>query len=50
MKVYGDGKTFEMVGIYFSGTCNSQYAVELFCREYDKEAGVYSIIHMVCCA
>ncbi len=32
-----------MIGIYFSGTGNSRYAVELFCREYDKEAGVYSI-------
>ena len=32
-----------MVGIYFSGTGNSKYAAELFCKEYDKEAGVYSI-------
>ncbi len=32
-----------MTGIYFSGTGNSKYAVELFCKEYDNEAGVYSI-------
>ena len=32
-----------MIGIYFSGTGNSRYAAELFCREYDKEAITYSI-------
>ena len=32
-----------MVGIYFSGTGNSKYAAEIFCKEYDKESGVYSI-------
>lgn len=32
-----------MLGIYFSGTGNSRYAVELFCAEYDKEAKVFSI-------
>ncbi|MBP3325052.1 MAG: 4Fe-4S dicluster domain-containing protein [Coprococcus sp.] len=32
-----------MVGIYFSGTGNSRYAVELFCSEYDKDAKVFSI-------
>ena len=32
-----------MIGIYFSGTGNSRYAAELFCREYDKEAKVFSI-------
>ena len=32
-----------MVGIYFSGTGNSKYAAEVFCKEYDKESGVYSI-------
>ena len=32
-----------MTGIYFSGTGNSRHAAELFCREYDKEAAVYSI-------
>ena len=32
-----------MIGIYFSGTGNSKYAVELFCKEYDKESGAYSI-------
>ena len=32
-----------MVGIYFSGTGNSRYAADLFCREYDKEGVVYSI-------
>ena len=32
-----------MVGIYFSGTGNSKYVLELFCREYDTETKVYSI-------
>ena len=32
-----------MVGIYFSGTGNSKYAAELFCKEYDKESRAYSI-------
>ena len=32
-----------MLGIYFSGTGNSRYAVELFCHEYDKTAKVLSI-------
>ena len=32
-----------MIGIYFSGTGNSKYAVELFCREYDEGAKAYSI-------
>ena len=32
-----------MVGIYFSGTGNSKYAAELFCKEYDNESGTYSI-------
>jgi len=32
-----------MVGIYFSGTGNSRYAVELFCNEYNKDAKVFSI-------
>ena len=32
-----------MVGLYFSGTGNSKYAAELFCKEYDKESGAYSI-------
>jgi ferredoxin/flavodoxin len=32
-----------MTGLYFSGTGNSRYAAELFCRELDQEAGVYSI-------
>ncbi len=32
-----------MTGLYFSGTGNSRYAAEMFCREYDKDAGVYSI-------
>ncbi len=27
-----------MVGIYFSGSGNSRYAVELFCNEYDEAA------------
>lgn len=32
-----------MTGIYFSGTGNSRYAVELFCGEYDKDVKTYSI-------
>ena len=32
-----------MTGIYFSGTGNSRYAAELFCREYDKKTRVLSI-------
>lgn len=31
------------IGIYFSGTGNSRYAVELFCAEYDKSVCVFSI-------
>ncbi len=32
-----------MVGIYFSGTGNSKYAAQLFCKEYDSESEAYSI-------
>lgn len=32
-----------MVGIYFSGTGNSKYAAESFCREFDGKAVTYSI-------
>lgn len=32
-----------MTGIYFSGTGNSGYAAELFCKEYDKAAKAFSI-------
>ena len=32
-----------MVGIYFSGTGNSKYAAELFCKTYDNESRSYSI-------
>lgn len=32
-----------MVGIYFSGTGNSRYAVECFCNEYDEVAKAFSI-------
>jgi hypothetical protein len=32
-----------MVGIFFSGTGNSGYAVELFCNEYDEAAKTFSI-------
>ena len=32
-----------MIGIYFSGTGNSKYAVELFCKEYENESLTYSI-------
>ena len=33
----------EMLGIYFSGTGNSRYALEVFIREYDETARVCSI-------
>lgn len=41
-----------MIGIYFSGTGNSRYAAELFCKEYDEAAKAFSIeddklIHIV---
>lgn len=32
-----------MIGVYFSGTGNSRYALEVFLREYDKKAKAYSI-------
>lgn len=32
-----------MIGIYFSGTGNSRYAAELFCKEYDEAAKAFSI-------
>lgn len=32
-----------MVGIYFSGTGNSRYAVEFFCNEYGEAAKAFSI-------
>lgn len=32
-----------MLGIYFSGTGNSKYAMEVFCNEYDKVAKTFSI-------
>ena len=32
-----------MVGIYFSGTGNSRYAAELFCREYDEATKAFSL-------
>lgn len=32
-----------MIGIYFSGTGNSKYALEVFLREYDETARSYSI-------
>ncbi len=32
-----------MVCLYFSGTGNSRYAAELFCRNYDEESRWYSI-------
>ena len=32
-----------MTGIYFSGTGNSKYAAECFCRNYDKDSKVFSI-------
>ncbi len=32
-----------MTGIYFSGTGNSKYAAEVFCREYGQEEKAFSI-------
>lgn len=32
-----------MVGIYFSGTGNSRYAAELFCKEYDEATKAFSL-------
>ena len=32
-----------MVGIYFSGTGNSKYAVEVFLQNYDAGANAFSI-------
>ena len=32
-----------MIGIYFSGTGNSKYALEVFIREYDNNAVLFSI-------
>ena len=32
-----------MVGVYFSGTGNSRYVLERFCRKYDSESSVFSI-------
>ena len=32
-----------MVGVYFSGTGNSRYGVEMFCNEYDVAAKTFSI-------
>ena len=32
-----------MIGIYFSGTGNSRYALEVFIREYDNNSVLFSI-------
>ena len=32
-----------MVGIYFSGTGNSRYVVEMFCDKYDEATKAFSI-------
>ena len=32
-----------MIGIYFSGTGNSRYALEVFTREYDNSSVMFSI-------
>ena len=32
-----------MIGIYFSGTGNSKYALEFFLKKYDKTAKAYTI-------
>ena len=36
-------ESMKKVGLYFSGTGNSKYAVELFCKEYENESRTYSI-------
>ena len=35
--------SFEMLGIYFSGTGNSRYAVETFLGQYDEAAKAFAI-------
>ena len=42
-EVIGVRECEKIIGIYFSGTGNSKYAVELFCKEYDNESRTYSI-------
>ena len=38
-----------MIGIYFSGTGNSKYALEVFLREYDNDLVMFSIeVYLVC--
>ena len=32
-----------MLGIYFSGTGNSKYALEVFLKEGDEKSGIFSI-------
>ena len=32
-----------MVGVYFSGTGNSRYAAEVFCKEFDGASAAFSI-------
>ena len=32
-----------MIGIYFSGTGNSKYALEVFLREYGNDSVLFSI-------
>ncbi len=32
-----------MIGIYFSGTGNSRYALELFLKKYDETAKAYAV-------
>lgn len=34
---------FEMIGIYFSGTGNSRYALEVFLKKYDETVPIYSV-------
>lgn len=38
-----DDRSFEMIGIYFSGTGNSRYALEVFLKKYDERALIYSV-------
>ena len=43
MLICTDWGRFEMLGIYFSGTGNSRYALELFLRKCDESAKSFSI-------
>ena len=37
------GNNVKMLGIYFSGTGNSRYALEVFLRKYDETAEILAL-------